>query len=68
LVLSVPHLLSSLSLLFLLLISQFLFFARVGVSLSRWLCCSGPDLSVGVLWYREAHLVCIFPSNLGMGD
>jgi hypothetical protein len=50
--LSVPHPLSHVSLLFLLLISQFLFFPRGGVSLSRGLCCSGLGLSVGVLWYR----------------
>jgi hypothetical protein len=31
----------------LLLITQFLFFPRVEVSLSRGLCCSGPGLSVG---------------------
>jgi hypothetical protein len=46
--LSVPHPLSRVSLLFLLLISQFLFFPWVEVSLSRGLCCSGPGLSVGV--------------------
>jgi hypothetical protein len=37
------------SLLFLLLISQFLFFSPGDVGLSRGLCCSGPGLSVGVL-------------------
>jgi hypothetical protein len=46
--LSVPHPLSHVSLLFLLLITKFYFFPRVEVSLSRWLCCSGPGLSVGV--------------------
>jgi hypothetical protein len=56
------------SLLFLLLISQFLFFPRVEVSLSRGLCCSGPGLSVGVPRYQEAHLVRVFPSHLGTGD
>jgi hypothetical protein len=66
--LSVPHPLSHVSLLFLLLISQFLFFPRVEVSLSRGLCCSGPGLSVGVPWYHKAHLVHIFPSHLGAGD
>jgi hypothetical protein len=68
--LSVPHPLSSVSLLFLLLISQFLFFffPLVEVSLSRGLCCSGPGLSVGVPWYCEAHLVCVFPSCLSAGD
>jgi hypothetical protein len=66
--LSVPHPLSHVSLLFLLLITQFLFFPQVEVSLSRGLCCSGPGLSVGVLQYREAHLVCVFPSRLGAGD
>jgi hypothetical protein len=67
-VLRVPHPLSSMSLLLLLLITQFLFFPRVEVSLSRGLCCSGPGLSVGVPWYHEAHLVHIFPSHLGAGD
>jgi hypothetical protein len=63
-----PHPLSRMSLLFLLLISQFLFFPQVGVSLSRGLCCSGPGLSVGVPWYHEAHLVHVFPSHLGTGN
>jgi hypothetical protein len=68
LVLSAPHPLSCVSVLFLLFISQFLFFPFVEVSLSRGLCCSGSGLSVGVPWYREAHLVRIFPSRLGTGD
>jgi hypothetical protein len=38
------------------------------VILSRGLCCSGPGLSVGVLQYREAHLVRVFPNCLGAGD
>jgi hypothetical protein len=67
-VFSAPHPLSCVSLLFLLLISQFLFFPWVEVSLSRGLCCSGPGLSVGVPWYCEAHLVHVFPSHLGVGD
>jgi hypothetical protein len=46
--LRVTHPLSRVSLLFLLLISHFLFFPQVEVSLSRGLCCSGPGLSVGV--------------------
>jgi hypothetical protein len=50
--LSAPHPLSCLSLLFLLLITQFLFFPWVEFCLSRGLCCSGPGLSVGVLQYR----------------
>jgi hypothetical protein len=50
--LSAPHPLSHVSLLFLLLITQFLFFPRVEVNLSRGLCCSGPGLSVGEPWYR----------------
>jgi hypothetical protein len=49
--LSAPHPLSCMSLLFLLLITQFLFFPWVEVGLSRGLCCSGPGLSVGVPWY-----------------
>jgi hypothetical protein len=68
LVLSAPHPLSCVSLLFLLLISQFLFFPWVEVGLSRGLCCSGPGLSVGVLRYHEAHLVHIFPIHLDAGD
>jgi hypothetical protein len=67
-VLSVPHPLSHVSLLFLLFISQFLFFPQVEVSLFRGLCCSGPGFSVGVQQYCEAHLVCVFPSHLGVGD
>jgi hypothetical protein len=66
--LSAPHPLSCVSYLFLLLITQLLFFPGVEVSLSRGLCCCGPGLSVGVPRYHEAHLVCIFPSRLGAGD
>jgi hypothetical protein len=66
--LRVPHPLSSVSLLLLLLITQFLYFPQVKASLSRGLCCSGPGLSVGVPRYREAHLVHVFPSRLGAGD
>jgi hypothetical protein len=51
LVLSAPHPLSRVSLLFLLLITQFLCFPWVEVSLSRGLCCSGPGLSVRVPRY-----------------
>jgi hypothetical protein len=51
-VLSAPHPLSHVSLLFLLPITQFLFFPPVEVSLSRGLCCSGPGLSVEVPRYR----------------
>jgi hypothetical protein len=54
LVLRVPHPLCNVSLLLLLLITQFLFFPRVEVSLSSGLCCSGPGLSVEVL--RTAKL------------
>jgi hypothetical protein len=64
----VPHPLSCVTLLFLLLITQFLFFPQVDVSLSRGLCCSGPGLSVGVPQYHEAHLVHVFPSHLGSSD
>jgi hypothetical protein len=66
--LRVPHPLSRVSYLFLLLITQFFFFPGVEVSLSTGLCCSGPGLSVGVPRYHEAHLVCVFPSRLGAGD
>jgi hypothetical protein len=52
LALIVPHLLSHMSLLFLLLITPFLFLLPVEVGLSRKLCCSGPGLSVGVPRYR----------------
>jgi hypothetical protein len=47
-VFSAPHPLCNVSLLFLLLITQFLFFPQVEVGLSRGLCSSGPGLSVGV--------------------
>jgi hypothetical protein len=43
-----PHPVCHVSLLFLLLITQFLFFLQVGVSLSRGLCWSGPELSVEI--------------------
>jgi hypothetical protein len=43
-------------------------FSLSGVRSVQGLCCSGPGLSVRVPWYREAHLVCVFPSHLGMGD
>jgi hypothetical protein len=46
--LRVPHCLWFVSLFLLLLITQFLFFPRVGVGLSRGLCWSGPGLSMGV--------------------
>jgi hypothetical protein len=65
--LSAPHPLSCVSYLFSLLITQFLFFPWLEVSLSRGLCCSGPGLSVGVPWYRKAHLVRVFPSHMGAG-
>jgi hypothetical protein len=48
LALSVPHPLCNVSLLFLLLIAQFLFFSLLEVGLFRGLCCSGPWLSLGV--------------------
>jgi hypothetical protein len=47
-VLRVPRPLCYVSFLLLLLITQFLFFPWMGVSLSRGLCWSGPGLSVGV--------------------
>jgi hypothetical protein len=49
LVLSAPHPLCNVSLLFLLLITQLLFCPWMEVSLSKGLRCSGPGLSVGVL-------------------
>jgi hypothetical protein len=52
LALSAPHPLSRVSLLFLLLITQFLVFPWVEVSLSRGLCCSDPGLSVRVPRYH----------------
>jgi hypothetical protein len=63
-----PHPFSCVSYLFLLLITQFLFYPGVEVSLSRGLCCSGSGLSVGEPRYRKAHLVRVFPSLLGAGD
>jgi hypothetical protein len=47
------------------LLLSFSFFPWVEVSLSRGLCCSGPGLSVGEPWYREAHLVRVFPVGAG---
>jgi hypothetical protein len=67
LALSAPHPLSHVSLLFLLLISQFVFFPWMEISLSRGLCCSRPGLSVGVPRYHQAYLVHIFPSRMGAG-
>jgi hypothetical protein len=64
--LRVSHPLCNVSLLFLLLITQFLFFPRWG-SVCPGVCWSGPGLSVGVPRYREAHFVCVFPSHLGAG-
>jgi hypothetical protein len=62
-----PHPLCYVSLLFLLLIIQFLFFPLVGVGLSRGLCWSGPRMS-GSTVYHLAHLVVhVFPSCLGAG-
>jgi hypothetical protein len=49
------------------LLLSFFLFLWVEVILSSGLCCSGPGLSVGVLWYREAHLVGVFPSSMGTG-
>jgi hypothetical protein len=49
------------------LLLSFSFFPLGEVSLSRGLCCSGPGLSVGVPWYREAHLIRVFPSHMGAG-
>jgi hypothetical protein len=63
-----PHPFSCVSYLFLLLITQFLFYPGVEVSLSRGLCCSGSGLSVGEPRYGKAHLVRVFPSLLGAGD
>jgi hypothetical protein len=48
LALGAPHPLCNVSLLFLLLITQFLFFSGVEVGLSRGLCWSGPGLPLGV--------------------
>jgi hypothetical protein len=50
------------------LLLSFSFFPQVEVSLSRGLCCSGPDLSVGVPRYLKAYLVHVFPSCLVAGD
>jgi hypothetical protein len=66
-VLSMPHSLCNVSLLFLLLITQFLFFPQVEVGLSRGLCCSGQ----GCLF--EYHLPLssscpLLPSHLGTGN
>jgi hypothetical protein len=65
--------LSHVSLLFLLLTTQFLFFPWLEVSLSRRLCCSGPGLSVGVphttklTWYASSQAVWAQATG-GSGD
>jgi hypothetical protein len=59
------HPLSRVSLLFLLLITQFLFFPLVEVSLPKGLCCSGPELSVGVPLYHEASPGLCLPTLSG---
>jgi hypothetical protein len=65
-----PHPLCYVSLLFLLLIIQFLFFSPGGGRSVQGLCCSGlwPRIVCGSTVYRLAHLVCIFPSCLGVGN
>jgi hypothetical protein len=65
LALMAPHPLCYVSLWFLLLITQFLFFPQVGVGLSRGLCRSDPGMS----WKYRAPLTlwyAFFPSRLGV--
>jgi hypothetical protein len=60
LALSAPHPLSHVSLLFLFLITQFLFFPWAEVGLYRGLCCSGP----GCLWeYRGTAKLTLSASS-----
>jgi hypothetical protein len=56
------------SLLFLLLIIQFLFFALGGGQCVQGAMLLWPGLSVGVPQYHKAHLVHVFLSSLGMGN
>jgi hypothetical protein len=63
-----PHPLCNMSLLFLLLITQFLFFPWVKVGLSRGAMLFWPRVVCGSTVYHLAHLVHVFPSHLGMGN
>jgi hypothetical protein len=68
LVLRAPHPLCYVSLLFLLLITQFLFYPWVGVGLSRGAMLLWPRVVCGSTAYCLAHLVvCVFPSHMGKG-
>jgi hypothetical protein len=63
-VLRAPHPLCYMSLLFLLLITQFLFFPWVGgLSVQGAM----PRVVCGSTVYRLAHLVCVFTSHLDVG-
>jgi hypothetical protein len=66
--LRVPHLVCYVSLLFLLLITQFLFLSLGGGRSVQGAMLIWPRVVCGSTTYRLAHLVHIFPCHLGMGD
>jgi hypothetical protein len=68
LALRAPHPLCHMSLLFLLLITQFLFFSLGGGQSVQGAMLIWPRVVCGNTAYHLAHLVCIFPSRLGMGN
>jgi hypothetical protein len=67
-VLSAPNPLSHVSLLLLLLITQFLFFSLGGGRSVQGAMLLWPRLVCGSTAYHEAYLVHVFPSHLGTGD
>jgi hypothetical protein len=66
--LSVPHPLSHVSLLFLLLVTQFLFFSPGGVQSVQGAMLLWPRVVCGSNTYRLAHLVRVFLSCLCVGN
>jgi hypothetical protein len=64
---SAPHPLCNLSLLFLLHLTQFLFFSLGGGWSVQRVMLIWPRVVCGSTTYHLAHLVCIFPSCLGLG-
>jgi hypothetical protein len=67
LVLRAPHPLRNVSLLFFLLITQFLFFSWVAVQSVQGAMLIWPRVVCGSTTYHLAHLVRVFPSHLGTG-
>jgi hypothetical protein len=68
LVLRVPHALCYMSLLLLLLITQFLFFSWVRSWSVQGAMLTWPRVVYGSTVYCLAHVVCVFPSRLGACD